>query len=244
MSQPASQTLERRDLDELFAALSRRGYTILGPTVHAQAIVYGELTSSADLPQGWTDEQEAGHYRLRRRDDDALFGYNVGPHSWKRHQLPAERRLFRARRDENGGLTDIEQPAPDERRYAFLGVRSCELHAMGILDRVLLGGAHTDPRGAPAREGVFIVAVQCTQAGSTCFCSSMGTGPQASSGYDIALTEVIEDERHYFVLDVGSESGAELLAELAHAPAGPSEEAAAQAGRAHGGPARWAASST
>src|SRR5664279_5471412 len=130
MSMPASHTLERRDLDGLFAALSRRGYTILGPTVQAQTIVYGELTSSADLPQGWTDEQEAGHYRLRRREDQALFGYNVGPHSWKRQQLPAERRLFRARRDEDGGMSDIEQPAPDERRYAFLGVRSCEIHAM------------------------------------------------------------------------------------------------------------------
>jgi len=229
---PASHTLERRDLDDLFAALSRRGYTILGPTVQSQAIVYGELRSSADLPGGWTDQQEAGHYRLRRRTDEALFGYNVGPHSWKDRQLPSERRIFRARRDADGGLCDIEQPAPDERRYAFLGVRSCELHAMGILDRVLLGGAHPDPVERAAREGVFIVAVQCTQAGGTCFCSSMGTGPEATRGYDLAMTEVIEDGRHYFVLDVGSESGAELLGELTHTPAEPSAQEAARALRA------------
>jgi len=79
---------------------------------------------------------------------------------------------------------------------------------------------------------VFIVAVQCTQAGSTCFCSSMGTGPEASSGFDIALTEVLEDARHYFVAQAGSDSGAELLAELATTPAAPGEDAAAQAGRA------------
>ena len=77
MSTPAGQTLEREHLDDLFEALHRRGYTVVGPRLQAQALVYGELSSSADLPAGWTDEQEAGHYRVRRREDDALFGYDV-----------------------------------------------------------------------------------------------------------------------------------------------------------------------
>ena len=86
--------IERDDLDTLFEALARRGYTIVGPTVRDRAIVYDEIASSADLPIGWTDEQDGGHYRLRRRDDEAVFGYAVGPHSWKQYQLPAEVRLF------------------------------------------------------------------------------------------------------------------------------------------------------
>jgi hypothetical protein len=36
---------------------------------------------------------------------------------------------------------------------------------------------------------IFIIAVQCTQAAATCFCASMGTGPQASAGFDLILTE-------------------------------------------------------
>jgi sulfhydrogenase subunit beta (sulfur reductase) len=44
-------------------------------------IVYDEIRSSDELPIGWTDEQEAGRYRLKRRDDQALFGYAVGPQS-------------------------------------------------------------------------------------------------------------------------------------------------------------------
>jgi hypothetical protein len=88
MSQHGSYTLERDAFDELFAALARRGYTVVGPKVRDQAIVYDEICCSADLPIGWTDEQDGGHCRLRRRDDEALFGYNVGPHSWKRYQLP------------------------------------------------------------------------------------------------------------------------------------------------------------
>ena len=232
MPDPGRHTVQRDGLDELFAALGRRGYTVLGPTVQEQAIVYGEIERCADLPVGWTDEQDGGHYRLRRRDDEALFGYNVGPHSWKRYQLPPQVRLWRASRGPDGALTQLAEEPREAPRYAFVGVRSCELKAMGVLDRVLLGGAHPDPGDRARREDVFIVAVQCAQAGGTCFCVSMGTGPTAESGYDIALTEILEGAEHYFVLDVGSERGAEVLAELPHASAAAGEREAASAAHA------------
>jgi hypothetical protein len=120
------------------------------PRIREQAIVFDELQSSADLPVGWTDEQEGGHYRLKRRDDTAVFGYNVGPHLWKRFQLPPEQRLFTACR---GAV--VAEPL-DATRYAFMGARSCDLHALGILDRVLA-----------RREDAFVVAVQCGQAAAT-----------------------------------------------------------------------------
>jgi sulfhydrogenase subunit beta (sulfur reductase) len=211
--------MERPALDELLTVLGRRGYTVVGPTVAQGAIVYDELRSTADLPVGWTDEQDGGHYRLRRRDDDALFGYAVGPHSWKKFQLPPESRLWRAKLGSDGSLTELEEPSAAP-QYAFVGVRSCELHAMAILDRVRPG----------ARP--FIVAVNCGQAGGTCFCVSMGTGPTASSGYDLALTEVLEDGRHYFVADADTEEGAAVLAGLPSVTARPEEKAAAA--RAHG----------
>jgi ferredoxin len=213
----AVHVLERERFDDLFDALGRRGYTVIGPRVADGAIVYGELRSSADLPVGWTDEQDGGHYRLRRRDDAALFGYAVGPHSWKRFQLPPDVRLFRARRAEDGGLTEVEGP-PDPPRLAFLGARSCELHAMGILDRVL----------GERRGDVLVIAVNCGQAGGTCFCVSMGTGPRARDGFDLALTEVLEDGRHYFTLETGSAAGADLVAELAPGPADAAQARAAE----------------
>jgi sulfhydrogenase subunit beta (sulfur reductase) len=224
--------IDRADFDALLAALSRRGYTVVGPTVRDRAIVYDEIVSSAELPVGWTDEQDGGHYRLHRRDDAALFGFAVGPHSWKRYQLPPEVRLWRARLGDDGSLTELVEPPREAPRYAFLGARSCELHAMGILDGVLLGGSHPDPADRARREDVFVVAVQCGEAGGTCFCVSMGTGPTAESGFDLALTEVIEDDRHYFVVDVGTERGAEVLAEIPHAPAETPERDAAKAAHA------------
>ncbi len=232
MPELASCILEREAFDSLFEALGRRGYGVIGPRVRDGAIVYDRIAASSDLPVGLTDEQDGGHYRLVPREDAALFGYNVGPHSWKRFQLPAQRTLWRGKLDGEGNLSDIVEDPAEPERLAFLGARSCELHAMGILDHVLLGGSHPDPAERAAREGVFIVAVQCGQAGGTCFCASMGTGPTARSGFDIALTEVIEDGRHYFVAAPGSDAGRELLAELPTGAAGATEEDAASAAHA------------
>jgi ferredoxin len=228
MSPPGSQVLEREAFDSLFEALAARGYTVIGPTVRDGAIVYDEVRSAGELPVGWTDEQEAARYRLARREDEALFGFAVGPHSWKRYQLPAERRLWRGRLESDGSVGEIVADPDEPARYAFLGARSCELHAMGILDRVLgRAGARDEGDG---RENTFVIAVQCGEAGGTCFCVSMGTGPTAQSGYDLALTEVIDPERgHYFVLDPGSDAGTELLTALPLADAAGGEQDAARA---------------
>jgi ferredoxin len=214
-----SAVIERDDFNRLFEALTGRGYTIVGPTVRSRTIVYDEITSVTDLPAGWTDRQDGGHYRLERRDDEALFGYAVGPHSWKQYQLPASLKLWEARIDDDGGLTDIAETVPEARRYAFFGARSCELHAKDILERVLLGGSHPDPADRRRAADAFVVAVQCGHAGGTCFCVSMNTGPVAERGFDLALTEVLEESRHYFVVDIGSERGAEVMADVPSRPA-------------------------
>jgi sulfhydrogenase subunit beta (sulfur reductase) len=223
----AMKTVERALLDALFEALKRRGFTLLGPTVSDHAIVYGNLDSTQDLPVGYTDEQDGGTYRLRKRDDDALFGYVVGPHSWKRFLLPPELRLWSA--SKAGNVFDISPPDPEKQfKYAFIGVRSCELHAIAAQDRVFMQGAFLDSHYKQRRQGVFIVAVNCGGAGGTCFCTSMNTGPRVTSGFDLALTEVIEGERHYFVVEPGSDRGAEVLEEIAGRPASQHEIAKAE----------------
>jgi sulfhydrogenase subunit beta (sulfur reductase) len=211
--------------------LRRRGYTVVGPKVRDEAIVYDELASAAELPRGLTDRQDGGTYRLEQRDDEAMFGYAVGPHSWKRFLHPPTIRLWKGRRRQ--GAEDeafsIEEEEPEDLRYAFIGVRSCELHAIAIQDRVLAEGSFPDPHYVARREGAFIVALNCSQAGGTCFCVSMETGPRAESGYDLALTEVIEEGRHYFTLEIGSPAGAEVAAELSTRAAGEVETQAATA---------------
>jgi len=207
----------------LLDALRARGYRVIGPTVRDEAIVYDDIASLADLPRGWTDEQEGGHYRLSRRDDDALFGYAVGPHSWKKFLHAPQQRLWRAERSAEG-MRVLVEPLPAE-PLAFVGVRSCELRAIGIQDRVLVDGAHADSHYRARREGLFLVAVNCSTPSGTCFCASMNTGPKAATGYDLVLTEIVVNGERGFVVASGSEAGAALLAELPRRD-GTSEEAA------------------
>ena len=212
-------------LDELVAELRRLGFCVVGPAVRDGAIVYDELESAAELPIGWGDDQEAGTYRLGRRGDGARFGYAAGPHSWKQFLQPARVRLWRARR--GGDDVELEEEPPPERPYAFVGVRGCDRRAIEIQDRVLTGGRFADRDYAARRADAFVVAVDCAEPAGTCFCVSMGTGPKAREGFDLALTEVLEDGRHYFTVEVGSGAGEELLAELAPAVAGDGEVGAA-----------------
>jgi formate hydrogenlyase subunit 6/NADH:ubiquinone oxidoreductase subunit I len=223
--------IERSDLDYLLRALARRGYLLLGPTVRDGAIVYDEIASVDELPAGWTDQQGPGSYRLVRRDDDALFGYTVGPQSWKRNLHPPTLRLWSGSRNGAGLQTEAEVETPQ--KMALIGVRSCELHAIGIQDRVFLGGPYVDPHYKARREGLFIVAMNCGQAGGTCFCVSMGTGPEVTGGYDLALTEVLDglnakQNRHYFVVRAGTSEGEEVLSEIPHREATTEEQEAAR----------------
>jgi ferredoxin len=218
--------LARADFDLLLTAITRRGFRLIGPAVRDGAIVYDDISAAADLPAGWTDEQDAGTYRLSRRDDEALFGYNVGPQSWKRHLFPASSTLWRAGRDEHG-MTTAAVPAAPETPMAFIGVRSCELRAIAVQDQVFLGGQHRDPVYAGNRDGAFLVAVTCGQAGGTCFCVSMDSGPRAGSGFDLALTEFPDPGNHHFLVEAGTSRGAEVLHELPGRPAEHADLAAA-----------------
>ncbi len=222
-------------------ALQGKGYRLVGPTIRDGAVVYDEIERLADLPAGWKDAQAPGRYRLERRNDEALFGYTVGPQSLKRYFLPPTLRLLRARREGSGFIVMTHEPGePGERaeggrgdaplaKLALLGVRACDLAAIDVLDRVLRQGDHADPHYASRREGIFIVAVNCTVPGGTCFCASMETGPRATEGFDLALTEVLTDGEHRFIVEVGSEPGSTLLSRVEARRANQQDIAAAEA---------------
>ena len=113
------QFLVTTDLQLLINALVARGYSVVGPTVQQQAIVYDRIAKVADLPRGWTDDQQPGRYRLQRRDDDACFGYVVGPHSWKKFLFPPITTLLRSQRTADGW--DFEVPPTIRRNWRSSG---------------------------------------------------------------------------------------------------------------------------
>ncbi|MGD9722933.1 MAG: 4Fe-4S dicluster domain-containing protein [Pirellulales bacterium] len=204
----AGRFLPKDRLQTLLDVLWSQGYRVIGPKISQGAIVYDDVRQVEELPRGWTEEQRGGHYRLQRRDDEALFGFTVGPSSWKQYLFPSQVTVAAAERTAAGwDLRDVPDEAP---AFAFLGARACDLAAIGVQDRTFVHDQYTDPVYQARRQRAFIVAVNCTQAASTCFCTSLGTGPRCTAGFDLALTELPEG----FTVDVGSDRGRDVLALL------------------------------
>jgi ferredoxin len=213
--------LSREDLQRLVDALRAQGRRVLGPVVREGVLRFDEVRSIGELPEGWSDEQAPGRYRLTHRKDDAsLFGVVSGPDSLKPHVFAAREPLLQIEMDAGSGPGRpfrAEPIVPDAEPLALLGVRACDLAGLAVQDRVFLGDRFVDASYAARRARLFLVAVGCTHAAATCFCTSMDTGPapRAGSGYDVALTEIDGG----FVARAGSDAGAALLASLAPGPA-------------------------
>ena len=213
--------IKRSDFDSLIDALKARSYTIIGPTIRDNAVVYDELGAASDLPVGWTDEQEISTYRLKHSSVASLFGYSVGPYSWKRYLFPPRAKILAVTKKGKTMEADRVEVQLRSTRFAFIGVRSCELHAIEIQDKVFMNAQFSDPGYAQRRSGAFIVAVNCTQSSGTCFCTSMKTGPKVKGHFDLLLTEVLENGEHYFLAETGSEKGTEVLKDVPHKNADP-----------------------
>jgi len=212
--------LNPADLAGIIDSLKQQEYEVVGPVCRDGAIVYDSIGDLEYLPAGWTTAQEAGVCRLKRRQDNSLFGYAPGATSLKNFLHAARIRLFTAEKD-NGVfrvLPNCETPP----RFAFVGVRGCDLAAVTAQDKVLIEGQYTDAAYRGRRDGAFVIAVHCNEPAPTCFCASMETGPEVRGGFDVALTEVLDNERHVFLAESGSARGRELLL-AAGAPKAPTE---------------------
>ena len=225
----SSRVVEAQEISALFDVILASGYRLLGPTVKDGAIVYDEIPSAARLPVGVGQEQANGRYRLRPRGDDALFGYAVGPHAWKRFLSPPSRRIFRATRVKKS--LRVEPETSDLCPDAFLGMRPCDLAAIGRQDRVFLGG--------PSRPGLRAAGVR--RPSSSPPVRARRTAPASAPRWAPARGRMRASTSrspssstagaHEFLVEVGSERGAALLARSRPAPRPRSDREAAKVRR-------------
>ncbi len=202
-------------LESMVATLRADGFTVVAPTVAGGAIVLSEVDSADRLPYGWSARVGPARYALER-DGQSGFGTVADPQSWKRYLHPPKTAVFTARRDAAGDITVTEPETGPPPRYALLGVRPCDLRAIGIQDRVLGG---VDSAYARRRADAVIIAVNCTDPGATCFCVSAGGGPRAGAGYDLVLTELDGPDGVQYTVDAGTPTGERILAALGADPA-------------------------
>jgi formate hydrogenlyase subunit 6/NADH:ubiquinone oxidoreductase subunit I len=215
--------LPKQAFQSLLDTLYGRGYRVVGPVVRDGAVVWDTVQRTEDFPIGWRDKQEPARYRLDHSGDDRVFGVVHGPQSVKPFAFASREPLLTIRRASDG--LSVSQTVPTSEPIALLGVRSCDLAGLAVQDRIFLGDAYADPYYQKRREGLFLVGVNCTRALSTCFCASMGTGPEATAGYDLVLTELDDS----FIVRSGSQRGEDIVQALSVSPASSAQQEEAQA---------------
>jgi len=172
----------------LIRNLQRQGYTVVGPSIVDGVVRLRELRGPGDLASGVVDFHAPGSYAVGGERSLLVFSSINGPDSPKEYFHPAEVELSKLV-DRGNGIERISS-FHSEKKYAFFGLRPCDLKGVEVMDRTMLVPGFEDPVYSALRKGSLFVVVNCTRAGENCFCASMGTGPEAESGYDVAITEL------------------------------------------------------
>lgn len=208
--------IEKNDLGLIFGRL-KATHRVIGPKLEGGTIVLTEI-EFADLPAGIRDLQAPGCYKLGNgRKGNVFFSFSHGPHSFKNFLNPPAQELARFRRSGRG--ISIQEISDKELPLAFMGARACDLAALRLLDKVFLEGPVKDPGYFRRRKDMRIVAVNCLYPGGNCFCDSMETGPEATYGFDIAMTEIGE----YFLIEAATSAGERLIEGISGAEVGESD---------------------
>jgi ferredoxin len=203
--------ISKSELDTIFKTLTDLEYTLEGPQVKDFSVILGPIESLADLPKGYTSQEEPGKYTLSSNGQENYFNVTSGPHTWKKYFFPPKTQLMVFQQDADDPSSWITKSGEEEApRFALIGVRPCDLAGIKIQDKIFLEGERCDPIYQERRDKALIMVANCSKPCETCFCTSMGTGPKAEGGFDLALTE-LED---HFLIEVGSEKGQQALAEL------------------------------
>ncbi|MEJ2697098.1 MAG: 4Fe-4S dicluster domain-containing protein [Candidatus Sulfobium sp.] len=196
--------IRKGDLEEIFGRLEET-HRVIGPKVENSAVVLAEI-EFADLPAGVKDLQSPGCYRLENnKREDVIFSFSQGPRSFKNFLSPSIQELSRFSRTRRG--MTMQDISVEERPFAFVGVRACDLAALKLLDQVFLEGPVGDKAYSRRRRDILIIAVNCLNPGGNCFCDSMGTGPEATSGFDLSMTEI----GGHFLIEAGTAGGERLI---------------------------------
>lgn len=203
--------LPRERLDQLIESLRSAGCRVIGPRVETGqgGLVFREISSAEELPQGMRDVQSPGRYRLEHSASVRCFMWSNAAGAIKPYVFAPREKLWKVERKDGQLLFENLLREPD--RTAILGVRACDLAALRIQDAHFLKAGGQDPYYRARRDKLVLIAVNCTQAAQTCFCASTGDGPEVVGGYDILLDELDEG----YLLRTGTSIGQAVAAGLA-----------------------------
>jgi len=161
----------------------RDHYTPYGPVPKGNSWRFAELKSAAELDLDYTTTILPPKHVVRPTQEE-LFSFAEG---------------------------ELREPLKSDgtKPPALLGVHSCDLRALQILDTVYEEHGK-DPYYVDARSDAFIVALACREPRESCFCLLCGVGPYPETGYDLLL---VPSEGGYLV-QAATQKGKDVAVEL------------------------------
>ncbi len=158
-------------------------YEVIGPVANDTGFRFATLTAASQV----------------RMD------YNTTVLPPRKALLPTHETLFSFRSDMH-----TVTPAFDMKWRVLLGVHTCDLHALCMLDEAF-ARSQPDAHYMKRRATTAIISLEClTPCDEHSFCKSMNT-LTATSGFDLHLTALGE----FYAVDVGTTAGESLLANYA-----------------------------
>jgi sulfhydrogenase subunit beta (sulfur reductase) len=163
-----------------FVAKMMGDYRVVGPLARGARFAFGPIEDPASL----------------------RLGYNTSILPPKKYLQPQEERMMAFNRAGQVMVEAIIEAVPT----VILGIHTCDLHAMRVLDEAFAQG-YPDAHYIERRRQTLLVGIECLEpCDEHSFCKSMGT-LTVSDGYDLHLTDLGEA----YAVDVGSEDGVALL---------------------------------
>lgn len=172
------KTINKTDMAS-FVSSAMGHYTVFGPVAKDSAFVFAPVADAAQV----------------------RLDYSTTLLPPKKYLLPQEEVLFTFRTD---GMS--ASPAFDMQWRLILGVHTCDLHAMALLDAVFARG-QPDAHYMKRRATTVIVGIEClAPCDEHSFCKSMNT-LSANFGYDLHLIDLGD----IYAVEVGTTAGEALL---------------------------------
>jgi NAD(P)H-flavin reductase/CheY-like chemotaxis protein len=161
-----------------------------------------------------------GKYVYDRIDqaEELRLDYDVTTTPPTKYLLPARETILKFK----VGDESKAQPVVDASPRAIIGVHPYDVKAIELLDEVFMT-VNPDPNYIARRQNTLIIGVDCLNPSPKSFAPSMGTR-LTETGFDLLLTDI---GNSYMVM-VGSEKGANILAKYAQVREPTGEEIAKQ----------------
>jgi len=120
--------------------------------------------------------------------------------------FPPTEPLLGFERNESG--FELKEPRLEAQPTVIFGCRPCDAASLVVMDP-LYDWDYRDNFWFARRQATTVVAISCTRADESCFCTAVGGAPNSTTGSDILLTPLSDD---LFLAEILTEKGEALAA--------------------------------